>query len=134
MSKQFKKYAAICIVSPYRAECTAFKNALSFEAVRQYLDEAKVPYVVGHGSWNGTLEKNFVIQYGYTNIARRIADQYGQDAILYVDSERVASLGTRDHDYFDPDEALGVFTEVAEWQARQCEAWSEIGGKYYVVK
>lgn len=132
--KRFKKGKAVILVSTGQAARGERENAAAFELACQYLDRNHVPYAVGNGSWDGVEEPVLAIQYGYSEYAIELARINKQECILYVDGERVASLGTADDGYRDAENVIGILRNVPEWEARQHSAWTELGGQYYYVE
>lgn len=124
----------IVIFSPEHASNTRAVNALNVRRCVHHLLCHRIPFKQVDGAWEGKPEKSFAVHASNADIARALAEHYGQDAVLYLDGERVASLGTRANEYQDDGVSIGRFVNVSEWEAKRAQGYTHVNGQYYVVK
>lgn len=132
--KKFLKSTPVVIVSVSKSNISDKRNTQRTTEAARYLEDHDIPSLSAIGKCDGFLEHVFVIPHEFAQHARILAEAYDQDAILYVDGERVASLGTRDAEYHERDNVIGMFNEVPFWQADNEDYYTLIDGRYFVVE
>lgn len=120
------------VFSVFREEKSEQENERAHNNALAYLDYVNIPYQEVQGVWEGNTETGIVINGKHVAIVIEYAETYEQDAILYVDGDKIASLGTREHHYA-PVDVLGQWTEVPRYQALKEQAHTKWNGKYYIV-
>lgn len=122
------------IFSASRSALSAEENAERTGFMRAQLEAEGIPVVDVDGFYNGYAEKSF-LAYTYegtaeSRVIERLAALYKQDAILYVDANRLAYLRYADN---QPNLELGMWREVSAYDAGRSRSYTYIRGKYYTA-
>ena len=119
-----KIYSPFVIVSAELSHLSAEENDQRSEALEAMLEAKHLSYKPVLGCYKGKRENSFLVlaagRYVFSEVMS-LARAYGQESILYVDSDRAATL------YFLDDRApvgLGLYREVSEQAALQQDAYT----------
>lgn len=123
------------IFSAYRSDKSEAANINAHAEVIGLLNKMGLERVVLQGEWDHVPEVSILLHGKYAIIARDFAEVYEQDAILYVDEERRASLGTMEDGYIPV--PVGQWKEVPEWAAKiesdQGRGFTKFDNRFYIV-
>ena len=125
----------LAIVSAYTADCTEFENRQKTVELLSRFAGCGIAFGIVQGCYKGQREQSVLVELRDALDWQRVlqaAAAFKQESVLYIDSDRIASLY-----YVDPfreSQRLGKLVPVSAQQAERLGNWTRTSnGQYYAV-
>ncbi len=123
---------AFYLISAELSDKTSEENSNATEDLESYLTKVNMLFKPVTGVYKGVMEQSFLVltinPYGMISLA----EQYGQESVLFVDGNREATLIFTDAE--TPPRYVGKWTSIIASEAVRSENYTQDGDNFYTTK